>query len=176
MYAIYLPDGVVGIKPTSDGTIVRTEMTVVALARLVISQNVFLQVVWPGSLVVTVVTGDGMEDKLVEFSHHPHLQRELLSRLLVADQNNILVVDVICSNLLVLYGIRAPLIDPFLEWKPLLCHKEPMKVENTITHLVFTAYSAISFIFLSSIFPLIGFPKPASTCWTLLSSCVIICL
>ena len=28
---------------------------------------------------------------------------------------------------LVLYGIRAPIIDPFRAWKPPLCHKEPGK-------------------------------------------------
>ena len=28
---------------------------------------------------------------------------------------------------LVLYGIRAPIVDPFSAWKPPLCHKEPAK-------------------------------------------------
>ena len=32
---------------------------------------------------------------------------------------------------LVLYVIRAPIIDPFRAWKPPLCHKEPAKGKYT---------------------------------------------
>ena len=68
-----------------DSGLVGAEMTRKVLAGLVVPQDVSLQVVGPGDLIVAVVAGDGMEDQLVEFPHLLHIQRELLGRLLVAD-------------------------------------------------------------------------------------------
>ena len=68
-----------------DSGLVAAEMTGKVLARLVIPQDVSLQVVGPGRLVVTVLAGDGVEHQLVESPHHLHVQRELLGRLIVAE-------------------------------------------------------------------------------------------
>ena len=72
-----------------DSGLVGAEVTGEVLAVVVVPQDVSLQVVGPGGLVVAVITGDGMEDKLVESPHLLHVQRERLGCLLVADIENI---------------------------------------------------------------------------------------
>ena len=72
-----------------DSGLVVAEVTGEVLAVVVVPQDVSLQVVGPGGLVVAVLAGDGMEDDLVESPHLLHVQRERLGGLLVADIENI---------------------------------------------------------------------------------------
>ena len=75
--------------------LVAAEMTGKVFARLVIPQDVTPEVVWPGGLVVTVLAGDGVVYGTVDTAHHLHVQRELLGRLIVAE--NILIIQIYCN-------------------------------------------------------------------------------
>ena len=69
---------------------------------------------------------------------HPHLHHDDLQfysgqlHLQVKSQSG----GFVCLQL-VLYGIRAPIIDPFLGWKPPLYHKEPAKAWNDLSRGAF---------------------------------------
>ena len=75
-----------------DSGLVAAEMTGIVFARLVIPQNVSPEVVWPGGLVVTVLAGDGMVYGTVDTAYHLYVQRELLGRIIVAE--NILIMKI----------------------------------------------------------------------------------